>query len=162
VDRDQLPTEPVHRKGVPQSRHTHGLLAKGFEIFEELFPGLGADLVDRGALIQDLQRDVVWYNDGHLVRRAPSSLEVLLVSRPTLESYVRARVAALSRVTMLAGTEAIGLREEGGAVTGVHVAGPGGVTTLDASIVVDASGRSNRGPAWLAELGYPEVGEDVV
>jgi glycine/D-amino acid oxidase-like deaminating enzyme len=27
VDRDEMPTAPVHRKGVPQSRHTHGLLA---------------------------------------------------------------------------------------------------------------------------------------
>src|SRR4051812_44790022 len=82
VDRDEMPTAPAHRRGVPQSRHTHGLLAKGFEIFEELLPGLGADLIARGALIEDLQRDVIWYNDGYRVKRSPSSLNVLLVSRP--------------------------------------------------------------------------------
>jgi 2-polyprenyl-6-methoxyphenol hydroxylase-like FAD-dependent oxidoreductase len=162
VDRDEMPVDPVHRKGVPQSRHTHGLLARGFEIFEELLPGLGADLAGRGALIEDLQRDVIWYNDGHRVARAPSGLRVLLVSRPTLESYVRSRVGALPRVTILAHTEAIGLREEGGQLTGVHVVGPEGAATLDTRLVVDASGRSNRGPAWLAELGYPRVAEDVV
>jgi len=162
VDRDELPVEPVHRRGVPQSRHTHGLLARGLEIFEELLPGLEADLVARGALVQDLQQDVIWYNDGHPVVRAPSALRVLLVSRPTLESYVRSRVAALPRVTILAQTEAVGLLKKGDQLTGVDVLGPNGVATLDARVVVDASGRSNRGPAWLAELGYPRVAEDVV
>ena len=162
VDRDELPLEPVHRKGVPQSRHTHGLLARGFEIFEELFPGLGTDLVARGALVQDLQRDVIWYNDGYRVAPAASGLHVLLVSRPMLESYVRSRVAVMPRVTILAQTEAIGLREDNGQLTGVHVVGPEGAATLDTRLVVDASGRSNRGPVWLTELGYPQVAEDVV
>jgi flavin-dependent dehydrogenase len=162
VDRDEMPTEPVHRKGVPHSRHTHGLLARGFEIFEELLPGLGADLVARGALIVDLQQDVIWYNDGHPVRRAPSGMSVLLVSRPMLESYVRARVSALPGVTILPRTEAIGVWEDGGGMAGVHVAGPDGTAALPARLVVDASGRSNRGPAWLAGLGYPAVAEDAV
>jgi len=162
LDRDVLPTEPVHRKGVPQSRHTHGLLARGFEIFEELLPGLGADLVERGALIEDLQKDVIWYNDGFQVRRAPSCLTVLLVSRPMLESYVRTRIGALSQVTILPETEAVGLEERSGRITGVRIAGPDGSTTLNTRIVVDATGRSNRGPAWLSELGYATVAEDIV
>jgi 2-polyprenyl-6-methoxyphenol hydroxylase-like FAD-dependent oxidoreductase len=162
VDRDELPTEPVHRKGVPQGRHTHGLSAKGFEVFEELLPGLGADLHARGALIGDLQRDIIWYNDGYPLRRVASALTVLLVSRPMLESYLRTRVSALPRVRILAGTEAIGLRGSDGAITGAHVVGPAGASTLDARIVVDATGRGNRGPAWLGDLGYPEVAEDVV
>jgi len=162
VDRDEMPTDPEHRKGVPQSRHTHGLLARGFEIFEELLPGLGADLEARGALLQDMQRDIVWYSDGYLFRRAPSGLTVLLVSRPTLEAYVRGRVSALPNVTILASTEALGLSEDFGRITGVRIAGPDGTTTLNTRLVVDASGRSNRGPAWLAELGYPAIAEDVV
>ena len=162
VDRDEMPTRARHRKGVPQSRHTHGLLARGFEIFEELLPGLGADLVGRGALIEDLQNDIIWYNDGYRVRRTPSGMDILLVSRPTLEAYVRARVAALPGVTILAGTEATGLIEDDGRITGVTITGPAGTSTLHTRVVVDATGRSNRGPAWLAELGYPEVGEEVV
>jgi 2-polyprenyl-6-methoxyphenol hydroxylase-like FAD-dependent oxidoreductase len=163
VDRDVMPVEPIHRRGVPQSRHTHGLLAKGFEIFEQLFPGLGADLTSRGALISDLQQDVIWYNDDYRLKRAQTGLTVLLVSRPTLEAYVRSRVQALPNVTLLAGTEATGLRERDGRITGVTLDGPAGQpTTMDARLVVDASGRSNRGPAWLAELGYPAIAEDVV
>jgi hypothetical protein len=63
---------------------------------------------------------------------------------------------------MLAGTEAVGLRESGGQVTAVRLVGPAGATTVDTRLVVDATGRSNRGPAWLTELGYPPVAEDVV
>ena len=162
VDRDEMPTEPAHRKGVPQSRHTHGLLARGFEIFEELLPGLGADLVERGALIQDLQRDIIWYSDDYLIRRAPSGLTILLVSRPTLEAYVRSRVSALPNVTILANTEALGLVQDFGRISGVRIAGPEQTTTLSTRLVIDASGRSNRGPAWLSELGYPDIAEDVV
>jgi 2-polyprenyl-6-methoxyphenol hydroxylase-like FAD-dependent oxidoreductase len=162
VDRDEMSTQPTHRKGVPQSRHTHGLLARGFEIFEELLPGLGADLVERGALIQDIQSDIVWYSDGYLIRRAPAALTVLLVSRPTLEAYVRSRVSALPGVTILANTEATGLLEDRGQISGVRVTGPDGTTTLSTRLVVDATGRSNRGPTWLAELGYSAVDEDVV
>jgi len=162
VDRDEMPIEPVHRKGAPQSRHTHGLLARGFEIFEELLPGLGDDLVERGGLIKDLQRDVIWYNDDHKVAPAPSVLRVLLVSRPMLESYVRSRVGVQAQVRIRARTEATGLREEDGRITGVHIVGPDGGATLEARLVVDASGRGNRGPEWLAALGYPRVAEDVV
>jgi flavin-dependent dehydrogenase len=162
LDRDAMPTEPVHRKGVPQGRHTHGLLAKGFEVIEDLLPGFGADLLARGALTSDLQRDVIWYNDGRQLRRAASSITGLLASRPLIESYVRARVVALPRVRILARTEALGLLEQRGRITGVLVAGPDGPVSLDAGVVVDATGRSNRGPSWLAELGYPAVPEDVV
>ena len=38
IDRDTFPETPGHRRGVPQSRHTHGLLASGREILERLFP----------------------------------------------------------------------------------------------------------------------------
>jgi 2-polyprenyl-6-methoxyphenol hydroxylase-like FAD-dependent oxidoreductase len=162
VDRDELPTEPVHRRGVPQSRHTHGLLAKGYAILEGLLPGFGADLIAAGAKACDLDNDVIWYNEGHALRRAPSTMAGLLVSRPTLEAYVRRRVAAIPGVTILAKTEALGLLDHGGRIAGASVVGPEGGLTLPASLVVDASGRSNRGPSWLADLGYSAVPEETV
>ncbi len=39
IDRDVLPLTYETRKGVPQGRHTHGLLARGRAVLEELFPG---------------------------------------------------------------------------------------------------------------------------
>ncbi len=38
LDRDVFPLTPEHRRGVPQSHHTHGLLAGGREVLEDSFP----------------------------------------------------------------------------------------------------------------------------
>jgi 2-polyprenyl-6-methoxyphenol hydroxylase-like FAD-dependent oxidoreductase len=62
VDRDLLPVPGVQRRGVPQGRHAHGLLARGREVLEELFPGLTDELVARGALYGDVQLQGRWYN----------------------------------------------------------------------------------------------------
>src|SRR5215831_4176652 len=40
VERDPLPQSGSQRKGVPQGRHAHGLLPRGAQILDELFPGL--------------------------------------------------------------------------------------------------------------------------
>ncbi|HEY6416180.1 MAG TPA: hypothetical protein VIX41_08085, partial [Acidimicrobiales bacterium] len=48
IDRDQLPQAGSHRRGVPQGRHLHALLARGQQALEELFPGLTAELVAHG------------------------------------------------------------------------------------------------------------------
>ena len=40
VERDRLPEGFEDRRGVPQGRHVHGLLASGQAILRQLFPGL--------------------------------------------------------------------------------------------------------------------------
>lgn len=159
LDRDDLPTRHDHRKGVPQSRHAHGLLARGRQILDELLPGFSAELTALGAIPSDLQNDTIWYNDGHRATRAPSDLQAILASRPLIEGYVRDRVAALPNVEVRAGVEVTGLLAANDKITGVRLVDG---TTIDARVVVDATGRSNRGPTWLAELGYPAVPEESV
>jgi hypothetical protein len=70
----QLPAADGHRKGVPQDRHAHGLLASGRAALEELFGGLTDELVAAGALVADVQGGFRWYNDGLLLRQAPAGL----------------------------------------------------------------------------------------
>ncbi|NUT35975.1 MAG: hypothetical protein HOV79_23215 [Hamadaea sp.] len=159
LDRDEMPLTAVHRRGVPQSRHAHGLLDKGRAILDELLPGFSADLVARGAVTADTHNDVVWWNDGRRMLRAPSDMTALCVTRPTLESYVRSRVAALPGVEIRAGVEVAGLVAARDMITGVRLASG---EVIAASVVVDATGRSNRGPAWLTELGYAAPPEDEV
>ncbi|TDC69743.1 FAD-binding protein [Micromonospora sp. KC606] len=162
-DRDELPAEAVDRKGVPQSGHSHGLLARGRQILEEFFPGLTADLTTQGAVAIDVQRDCLWVNDGHRIPRVASGLEGLCVSRRALEAYVRDRVRALPNVEIRDRCEALGLLAAGGAVVGARVLPRGGREERhDADLVVDATGRGNRGPTWLAELGYQPPVEDRV
>jgi 2-polyprenyl-6-methoxyphenol hydroxylase-like FAD-dependent oxidoreductase len=164
VDRDELPATPVPRRGVPQGRHLHLLLARGLDVLEELFPGLSDELVAAGALAIDLQSDFRWHLEGHLLRPEPSGLIGLAASRPLLECAIRSRVEALRGVTITDSCEVTGLTTSPDRlhVTGVRTRNRAGGTaepTIDADLVVDASGRGSRSPAWLNELwcsGVPE------
>ena len=53
IERDELPEGAAHRKGVPQSRHPHGLLDRGSRELNALFPGLDDSLRARGGLDMD-------------------------------------------------------------------------------------------------------------
>jgi len=163
LDRDVLPDHPAPRRGVPQGRQLHVLLSRGKEALDELFPGLSADLNARGAPLVDLHEDVHWYNDGQRMRRAPSALIALGMSRPLLEDALRARVAALPGVQLRSPVEVLGLTATAGRITGVRLRSSDGVEqALAADLVVDASGRGSRTPSWLAELGYPQPAEEQV
>lgn len=167
IDRDLLPTAPASRRHVPQDRQLHVLLARGRSVLEELFPGLSAQLRDAGAPIVDLHEQVHWYNDGYRMRRAPSDLIGVGVSRPLLEHVIRTRVAELPGVELVPRTDVTGLLTDTGGmtVTGVQVASHSQTATpytITADLVVDAGGRASRSPRWLAELGYRPPPEDRV
>src|SRR5215218_4235605 len=167
VDRDLLPAPGVQRKGVPQGRHAHGLLARGREILEELFPGLTQELLDQGALRGDITWDMRWGLDGGMHRRVRSGMEGLLASRPLLEAQVRARLLALPNVRAIEVCDVSGLvsSEDNARVTGVRVrrqGTDGAEETIAADLVVDAGGRGSRTPAWLEALGYAPPEEEQV
>ena len=165
VDRDALPPVGEHRRGVPQGRHAHGLLARGREVIEQLFPGMTGELIAHGAISCDLQQRVRWYNDGHLLSPAPSSMQGLCVSRPLLEGHLRRRLAASPNVEIRDRWSVSGLvtTPDGGRVTGLRGSGTDVPARIpDADLVVDASGRASRSPAWLAELGYDRPEEESV
>jgi 2-polyprenyl-6-methoxyphenol hydroxylase-like FAD-dependent oxidoreductase len=165
VERDELPQEPAHRRGVPQSRHVHGVLARGREALEELLPGLTGDLVRRGALLGDGQDDVRWVNERHRLRQQPSQLQGIAVSRPLLEAEVRSRVLALPNVEATYPAEAQGLDARQGRVTGVRIRRSdrgADEETLIADLIIDATGRRSRSPEWLEALGYPAPAESRI
>ena len=49
VERNRFPDEVIPRKGVPQARHLHILLARGRQTMEQLLPGIGEELTAAGA-----------------------------------------------------------------------------------------------------------------
>ena len=82
-------------------------------------------------------------------------------SRPFLEQHVRARVRALPNVEVIDRCDVVDLTTDAtrSRVTGVRVlrrADGGAEETIDADLVVDATGRGSRTPAWLAALGYEQ------
>ncbi|GGZ35961.1 FAD-binding monooxygenase [Streptomyces inusitatus] len=163
VDRDTLTDVTDPRRGVPQGRQVHGLLARGQQIIEELFPGLTEEMVSDGANLGDVAGDLRWYINGVRLRRSRSGLNTLTSSRPFLESHVRARVQALPNVEFLERRDIIRLNatEDRGRIDGVVVADRDGTEELiEADLVLDASGRGSRTSARLVELGYPQVEEE--
>ncbi len=171
VDRDTLPVDATPRSGAPQSRHVHGLLARGREAMEELLPGLTDELVAQGAQLGDFQEETHFLVGGRPLARGASGLLTLGVSRALLERQVRRRVEALPNVTVRDRTAVLGLVLDEGRgprprrVVGIGVSGldwPGTAEVLDARLVVDASGRSSRTPEWLAQSGYPQPEQEQV
>ena len=98
LERDALPDSPDPRKGVPQGRHTHGLLARGREVLERSFPGFTEGIIAQGAVPADIVNDGLWFNYGVYLHNAPSKMVGLGVSRPTLEGFVRRRLVQLPNI----------------------------------------------------------------
>jgi 2-polyprenyl-6-methoxyphenol hydroxylase-like FAD-dependent oxidoreductase len=110
VDRDALLPGGGPRRGAPQARHIHGLLARGQQVLEQLFPGFTAELQAYGAPIGDVLGDARLLFGGHRLARTDAGLVVLSASRPLLEDRLRARVRALPGVRFAPPSDAVGLR----------------------------------------------------
>jgi hypothetical protein len=169
VERDWLPDYPCDRKGVPQGRHVHNFLSRGLQVLVELFPGLLGELEAAGAVVADdgdLSR--VYGRIGRYVFKRsgrlsdPLPLTLCLASRPFLEFHVRRRVKALRNVTFLEGHDVVEPVAAADAVTGVRIIkrDSGFDTTLTADLVVDATGRAARTPAFLESQGYGRPAEN--
>jgi 2-polyprenyl-6-methoxyphenol hydroxylase-like FAD-dependent oxidoreductase len=167
VDRDALPVTSRPRRGVPQDRHGHVLLARGQQALEELFPGITAELVAQGVPAGDLLGQTRWYLGGGRLRQADSGQTFLFASRPFLEGAVRARVRALPNVSFAERCDILGLatttdrRRVIGARVLRRADGSAG-EVLRADLVIDATGRGSRLPVWLDELGYHRPAEERV
>jgi 2-polyprenyl-6-methoxyphenol hydroxylase-like FAD-dependent oxidoreductase len=156
LDADELPDEPTPRAGIPQGRHSHILLARGRALFEELLPGIDAELAADAPDELDWGHDCLVFSAAGRCPRYRSSVVTRPSSRALLEWRVRRRVAALAGVTLRAGAAVDGLAWEGERVAGVRLAFGGEVA---AALVVDASGRRSQAPEWLRARGFPAPGE---
>ncbi|MFH8611465.1 class I SAM-dependent methyltransferase [Streptomyces sp. NPDC018029] len=171
VERDRYPDEPRWRRGVPQARHTHNLLGAGQRSLEQLFPGLLGELRDLGMVEVRMPQDMLLMVPGGWVDRFEGPHVVLSGSRDLLDWAVRRRLRRLPTVEILEETEAVGLvAGQGESVRGVllrdrgSAARAGGSRPYEqaADLVVDATGRGSRAPAWLQDLGYGTPEESVV
>ena len=105
VERDALGDTPDNRRGVPQGRHLHGLLMRGSQVIDDMFPGILDEVVAAGAPHfdgTDLSRMYLCMN-GHVLARAGDAEELAIYgpSRPLLESHIRRRTRSLGNVTLL-------------------------------------------------------------
>ncbi len=166
LERDTLPTDESARAGVPQARHVHALLARGYQTLETFFPGIGAALDVRGAINFRWGADMKYLSTGGWVKQFDTGIASKLLSRSLLESEVRRRVLALPNVSAIERVDADDLcfDDSGMRVTGavIRARGTGTSETISADLVIDASGRRSKLPEWLTAHGYAAPDEQAV
>lgn len=167
LERDALPDSPDPRKGVAQGRHTHGLLARGREVLEQLFPGFTEEIIAQGAVPADLANDGFWFNYGVYLHNAPSKMIGLGVSRPALEGFVRRRLVQLPNVRVRERRDVVEpvFDRPSGRVTGVRVQSKDDSNDreeIEADLVVDTGGRGSSSPTWLDAFGFEKPPEEQI
>lgn len=166
VERDALPAEPTHRPGIPQGQHPHGLLISGQRALSALFPDFEQDLVRAGAVPIVAGLDLRWENPGYdPFPRRDLGLGAYALSRPAIEHAVRRRVEGLANVRLRqhCRVEELLATPDGATVTGIRCDnGNGSRETLEADLVIDASGRGTPTIGLLKSIGRPPPKETTI
>jgi 2-polyprenyl-6-methoxyphenol hydroxylase-like FAD-dependent oxidoreductase len=187
VERDAtpLPTDPDaafewDRRGAPQVRHSHALLARLRNLLRDRYPDVLAALLDAGATELRFAESLPVEITDREPRPGDEDLVALACRRTTFEWVLRRTVLAAEGVTLLDGLTVDALIVDPPAeptdrsatgpagivprVTGVHVPRPGAEPELlAADMVVGAVGRRSAVPRWLAGIGVEpaETEEDT-
>ena len=170
IERDAYPETTETRRGIPQANHVHGLLLRGRQVLEQLFPGLQDEMIDAGAPLLDMANDIAWFTRAGWGRKFPSELKVLAFTRPLLDLHVRRRLSQNPRVEIMDNTEVLRLVGDAqeNRLAGVLVcdrrtdADRRVAKEITADLVVETMGRASRAPSWLKDLGYEAIEETVV
>ncbi|MGW2386715.1 FAD-dependent monooxygenase [Streptomyces sp. NPDC001658] len=172
VERDDLPDGPEHRRGLPQGRHAHLLLAGGLTAMEDLLPTTSPRrlLLDAGAHEISLGSGMIGHtSEGWYRRWRHDGPTMLACSRALLDWVIRGAVLDHTKTEIRRG-QVTGLMGTADRVTGVRYipATPSesdsdsGEMELDATFVVDAGGRGSRVTHWLEHLGISDIPERTV
>lgn len=164
LERDALPEGPLPRKGTPHAVHPHGLLARGLQVLETLFPGFTRSMQARGGLVGDMTGDVAFDANRERFAACHGGLQALVASRLAIEAELRGRVLGRPNVRAIMRVAVLAPSHAGGRVVAARWrAGPDGAEhELAADLVVDCSGRGSQAPRWLREWGYDGPTEDRV
>ena len=170
LERDGLPVSAGSRSGTPQDRHPHGLLAGGLRALDQIFPGFKSDLASAGAVPVSSAREVQFERpDVGVLPKRDFGILLLCATRPLIELVLRRRAEAVVNITLRPASRVVGIvpAAGGAGVRGVQfVNGSGRFETLDADLVVDASGRGAPTLTLLDALCWDrpqmtEIGVDI-
>ncbi|RXZ78614.1 FAD dependent oxidoreductase [Paenibacillaceae bacterium] len=156
VERDELPTEPASRPGVPQSFHPHRVLPRGRMILERYFPRYIDTLIELGAQPTNREATISVNKYGSFVIQ-PAEKDASS-SRVLLEWVLYQCLQQISNVRFLPSTEATGLitSDDRQTITGIYTKARNELKTqgsLTADLVVDTAGRASKVIKWLESLG---------
>ena len=168
-ERDRPEAAAFSRPGTPQDRHPHGLLAGGLRALGEIFPGFESDLARAGAVPVRVSQDMQYERpDIGAMPKRDFGISLLCASRPLIELVLRRRTGAIANVTLRPQCRVTGIMPaKGNAVRGIRFdPGSGRSETLEADLVVDASGRGALTSTLFDAIGWErpeetEVGVDI-
>jgi 2-polyprenyl-6-methoxyphenol hydroxylase-like FAD-dependent oxidoreductase len=170
LERDRLNGSAASRSGTAQDRHPHGLLAGGLRALDQIFPGYKRDLAAAGAVPVSFAREVQFERpDVGVLPKRDFGISVLCATRPLIELVLRRRAEAVANITLRPASRVTGIVPAAGGdgVRGIRfVNGSERSETLDADLVVDASGRGAPTLTLLDALGWDrpqmtEIGVDI-
>ncbi len=167
IDRDEIEDRPVVHKSVPQGHHLHAFLQGGLNVISSLYPSITDELRRHGATRIAMGRDAVWYLPkgraynftGSMRTPFDSDLEGYCASRGLLEFVIRRRTAEISNIHFEYGTAVTELICRDATVLGVRCVD---LRSIEAELVVDATGRAHRARQWLAPIGFSSPEETVI
>jgi 2-polyprenyl-6-methoxyphenol hydroxylase-like FAD-dependent oxidoreductase len=152
------------RKGAPQVRHSHAFLGRLRKLLREKYPDLLDGLLAAGATELDMLSRPPLTLPPLTPEPGDDDLVALGCRRTTFEWVVRHNVLARPGVTLVGGAQMRGLVASPAApplVTGVRYARDGAEHMLAADLVIDASGRHSKAPAWLQAIGAGTPPEEL-
>jgi 2-polyprenyl-6-methoxyphenol hydroxylase-like FAD-dependent oxidoreductase len=156
IDRDENPEvcsasadqifDMWDRPMVGQFRQPHNLLGRGRAVLRDEFPDVYHALLRHGA--GEIRQDT--FLGTAMREQGDDDLATIACRRPVIDAVLRTAVAGQHGVTFH-GSAVHGLRiAHGTHVTGVELATG---ETIEADLVVDASGRNSSASRWLADRG---------
>lgn len=159
IERDPYVDTSEPRKGVPQARHAHAVMARGFQIMSGLFPNLPKRLEAAGTLRSDMGSHTKMYYFGGYKIPTQSGIYGTMMTRGLLDQCIRQELALLPNLTIRSGytVEGVLATQDGSRILGVQLKGNGedaALEDLTADFVVDSTGRGSQSPKWLELLGY--------
>lgn len=168
LERDLLPPDAEHRRGVPQSKHPHFLLNSGRRAIGTIFPGFEQSLIEAGGMLLMPSMDAAYCEKDGWAPRKTSTMTMVYSSRVLIERVIRDKVREIANIAIREGVTVSGLATEAagtasGRVTGVdYVDADGAEHHLDAALVVDALGRGSSVSEWLQAAGWPAAPEKTL
>ncbi|MFF4252086.1 NAD(P)/FAD-dependent oxidoreductase [Streptomyces sp. NPDC001663] len=164
LDKDELPDGPENRRGVPQGRHAHLLLAGGWSAMEVLFTQslrerlfeAGAHEISMGNGMLALTPDAGWFR-----RYRWNGSRMITCTRALLDWVLREALMEQTTKVSIHQAAVEGLIGDAQRVRGVRVSGSDSALggEVEADFVIDTSGRGSRNIQWLAEIGVGGVQE---
>ena len=178
LEKDRYPKEKGPRNGTPQANHIHVFLAKGMQTIIDLFPGIEEKLLSQGGHKIDVISKAKFKFPTGWARNFNSDMNTIVCSRQLLEYTIRQEILKkYFNVKIIENTRVIGLAttidSEQKIITGVNMIYGNGknnndyndinkTTTINANLVVDASGRRSETPIWFEKIGLEKPNETKI